>query len=208
LTTDSISYTMTCIAAILANDTAQHTFVFDLAGDPDPQLTTLATRWTSASESLATLTTAVRAAWILDILPDQDNSITLREVFSIGKDNVGTEHVAAIGPGVLGASAALFLPSNSALLVHKNTGLRGRRNRGRMYVPGSVGETEVNEHGAWTPATLATWNGNFAAFFASLDGRAPNSTPVILHSTLPDTPVDIVGMVVDPVIGTQRRRMR
>lgn len=108
-------------------------------------------------------------------------------------------------------------PSNVAVLVKKQSGLGGRKNRGRMYVPWAANELAVTDVGEITGAT-------YTALQAAADGwlddiqtgsgaLTPVSEMVILHSEAAVTaglpaPTPVVALVVDTFVATQRRRLR
>lgn len=100
-------------------------------------------------------------------------------------------------------------PQNTAFLVHKRTAAAGRRNRGRTYLPG-VGESSVSPTGALTGTILTDLPARFEAFRA---GMASNGTPLtILHSAElaanAPLPTYISAFQLDPLVATQRRRLR
>lgn len=99
-------------------------------------------------------------------------------------------------------------PSNCALFVRKTTGFLGRRYKGRMYFPaGFLIADQVSAIGAIDPSsglpTLQT-RAN-ATYNALVENLVP---PVLLHSVAPFTPTPIQTFAVQPVIATQRRRLR
>jgi hypothetical protein len=91
-----------------------------------------------------------------------------------------------------------------ATLVRKTTALGGRKNRGRLYVPG-VPEAQVGPTGALTSTyrtTLQTlWTGVLS------DLATANMPMVILHASSSD-PTTVASLVVDEEVATQRRRLR
>ncbi len=103
------------------------------------------------------------------------------------------------------------LPQNTAALVQKRTAVAGRRNRGRFYLPG-IGESVVDNIGQITPANVAAMNadlglflGKFGTTFAQLDAM------VVLHNTGisgAPSPTPVTQLLVDPIVATQRRRLR
>jgi len=104
------------------------------------------------------------------------------------------------------------LPQNSALLVHKRTGTTGRRNRGRCYIPG-VNEVEVAPNGIISAALLAAWNTALANWLTAIQNITGVDSMFILHTQLPlappvPVPTRVNLLQADPVIATQRRRLR
>lgn len=113
----------------------------------------------------------------------------------------------------LGGSAKEIAPPNNAVLVQKRTATGGRRGRGRMYVPFSVGEGEVTQTGRLETTSLAFFQTVATQFREAMaDGTVdPATILVLLHDsdgvTPPPAPSPIVSLTVDPIIGSQRRRL-
>jgi hypothetical protein len=102
------------------------------------------------------------------------------------------------------------LPQNCAVLVHKRSGLPGRRARGRLYLPG-ISEGVVSAAGVIETATVSSFQGIFNQWITALVAVTTVERMVLLHSPgvspiIPPTPV--VNLVMDPVIATMRRRLR
>lgn len=193
---------------LLAPDHAQHTMIYTHTGDPDPYMVTFGTRWTSGTETLATLTAAVQAVWITRVMPHHDANLVLTRTVSIGMDTGGTEFTAEDPSTQAGTGGGTHMPPNVALLVRKTSQLRGRRNRGRMYLPMILGDGEVDDLGNITAGRVSSLQTAFDNVLLDLDGRSPDSNMVILHSSAPTTPTTVFTLVVDPLVATQRRRLR
>lgn len=108
------------------------------------------------------------------------------------------------------AGAYDSFPPNSAFLVHKRTDLAGRRNRGRMYIPG-IGQNQVDDQGNVLAAQITSANTVLAQWMGTLFSGGVFDGPVILHATgisptPPPTP--ITSITLDPRIASQRRRLR
>lgn len=106
-----------------------------------------------------------------------------------------------------GTLATGMLPNNCAYLIRKNTTLGGRRNRGRMYLPGVL-ETNASPSGVLTAASITT-----AQTAVNLLLVGPLSTgnvdqAALLHQVGSPTPTQVVSFDVQSQIATQRRRMR
>ncbi len=194
------------------------------AGDQQPMICTLGLDVVSASsptpsEVANLVSTAWLSAWAIT---------TLSSLYTF----IGTEVTFGPQPGEgpsaedvrasVGTLAASPLTSNTALLVKKLTALGGRRNRGRMYLPGGyVGEVDVDQNGFITVANTAILQARMANFYSNLVVPAPTLQPVILHQgerlnpgvrpaafgpAPPPTPM--TSFSVQRQVGTQRRRMR
>lgn len=109
----------------------------------------------------------------------------------------------------VGTNSSDFLPQNCALLLQKRSEVGGRRNRGRMYIPG-VPETACNEVGVLTTTYTNAVKGLCDTFAAEYQDPAEFNTSamVILHSTGDPTPTEVTLLTVDERIATQRRRLR
>jgi hypothetical protein len=104
-----------------------------------------------------------------------------------------------------GAAAADALPENVALAVTLYTALRGRRNRGRMYLGGF---TEGNSSGASPNAGMLTdlTNQFNAAYITGLVG---SGVSLVVASYIPPGAANNVTAVnIDSRWDTQRRRLR
>jgi hypothetical protein len=108
-------------------------------------------------------------------------------------------------------NAGSFLPQNCAFLLHKRSGLGGRRNRGRMYLPG-VNEALVDNKGLMSSTATNGVNAAAAAMLANMTNGGGVVRMVILHTqTLGPggtVPTPVTTLLLDPVLGTQRRRLR
>lgn len=105
-------------------------------------------------------------------------------------------------PGTLAGDP---LPPNTALLVKIGSGLVGRKNRGRMYIPGVLLEDEVDASGGINSSTrtgLQAMMTHLGEAIGLISGEI-----VILHSDVSD-PTIATSVNVDGTVATQRRRLR
>lgn len=128
---------------------------------------------------------------------------------SVGQD--GGENLSVEGTYTWSGDAAGERQSAQiALLVKKLTARGGRRGRGRMYFPWMLSETGVDETGRLGAGVAASYQSlmNNWRVAALID---PGSTPLyLLHSagaSAAGNPDEITALLVDPVTGTQRRRV-
>ena len=121
------------------------------------------------------------------------------------------------GAGV-GAQAAASAPQNTAYLFRKTTASGGRRNRGRMFVPG-VAEGSVSSAGVVTAGDAVAYQAAADAFESAM--RIGGFPLVILHPAIPAPepkpapaaipeadPTPVTRLVLQPNVATQRRRLR
>lgn len=98
-------------------------------------------------------------------------------------------------------------PPNTAILIKKLTNSAGRKNRGRMYVPGTP-ESITDNVGDIGSSNETGFNTALGLFFNQLI-LVPNVLGlVLLHSDDLDAPTPITGFKVDRKVATQRRRLR
>lgn len=144
------------------------------------------------------------------IMPQMDNGITLAEI------RWETEQYSGSTPSTtVGGRSVEGPPSNTALLVSYYASGKGRRYRGRNYWPGLVGEAEVDERGAIVTARRTALATAFGNLFVGLAEQESLATQAIPQSTTPEQKSEpvlpwpaVTTRVVQPVIGTQRRRVR
>lgn len=93
-----------------------------------------------------------------------------------------------------------------AYLLHKGTGLIGRHNQGRMYLPG-VGESKINAVGAVDAAFRATITTAANTFLAKL---AADAIPMVILQGPGGSvePPVVTDLSCDAQAATQRRRQR
>jgi hypothetical protein len=142
----------------------------------------------------------VEESFVTNILPRLSDSITLVRV--TWRDASGT--LRDTGYSAAGGNSDPGTSPNVAYLVKKNTGVGGRKNRGRMYVPGCV-ETKVDSAGIVTPTFQATLQGNFTDWQEA--AAVANFTMQILHNSVVD-PTVVTSLFVESTVATQRRRLR
>lgn len=96
-------------------------------------------------------------------------------------------------------------PAQVAYLLQKSTGLSGRPNRGRMYMP-AANEDEIDGGGFLSPAAVADRQASANAFFNAL--IALDMPMHILHTNAAIAPTEVDALVFDNKVATQRRRLR
>ena len=127
---------------------------------------------------------------------------------------------AEVGVGFIGAISEDTCVPNSAVLTSYSTNFRGPRGRGRSYWPGMCFESSTNGFGIMTPAQTAGIQTSINNFFGQIltslvgvqaqvilqhisdDPDRPDKTPPITP------PPEVINRVVQPRLGTQRRRLR
>lgn len=108
---------------------------------------------------------------------------------------------------LVGTAAAATLTPNVAILWNKTTALGGRRNRGRAFIPPyAPGEGSVDSLGVINSGVVTATQALYDTFFAAL--VTAEFTPVLFHQSAPFTPTPITAFTMQPLVATQRRRLR
>lgn len=194
-------------------------FRWGLSGDPLPKSIAIAAEDTSATSAAEMLT------FTQDVADAFETSFDLLDPTSITADWtylgyaatynwVGTLYGVEAPQNIVGTLAQQNLPPNTAYLVKKSTGLAGRANRGRVYVPPyEISEGTIDNSGYLSGAGQALRQASWNTFLAAVEAITPgNTTLQLLHtSTLVDpTPnsTTVTAVTVDGRVATQRRRLR
>lgn len=135
------------------------------------------------------------------------NHTTVTLVTVTGEEPLIADHVEAVA----GGQASNVLPQNTAMLIHKNTGLGGRYNKGRMYFPGAF-ESQVSNVGLIDSTSQAAWNTALASLLTAYNAVSGVEAVGLLHNPraadLTPGVTEITSLVIDPIVATQRRRLR
>lgn len=110
-------------------------------------------------------------------------------------------------------------PSNN-LLLRKQTARGGRRGRGRMFIPWVLGEVSVNETGRVDAAIVTAFQSVATLWLTDIgtsEGTVVATPMVLLHSpsdpdevanpTPEGSPNEVLSLIVDNIVGMQRRRL-
>jgi hypothetical protein len=143
-----------------------------------------------------------------------DSNVQLQQTrVSLGTD--GTEDIVGTSPQLVACTlGGTSPPANCAVLVHKRTARGGRRGRGRMYIPWACSVSSIGESGVVLAADItrigtavAAWAAQVTSLVGPLVILHRPSTPGTIHPSVPGTPNPVTSFVVDPLVGTQRRRL-
>jgi len=210
---------------------------FSTAGDPERMYVTMGVHPDSGPFDDAHLR-RMSTSWGAATGPSarQGSLYSLVEVTArITQDGGGTS-VFTRASAIPGLIAGPCFPPNCAVIIEKRTALGGRRGVGRMFVPGIV-ESEDDQDGRLAVSRITAWNAAFASFLTLLKAAPSGSgataekpvTPYLFHGNATTTtrvrsggtltvtttegaagppPDEITSFSCDPVLGTQRRRLR
>lgn len=183
-------------------------FRLALDNDQEEMLCTLGAQTTaaSASDRIACLNSAMDT-WGDNVLPLQSTTYRLLGVDGVFGTAGGDLPLSSTDPPRTGGDSDAAAWPNTALLVRKVSGVGGRRNRGRMFVPG-IQTNQVNLNGIVQPTPLAAYGTAFTNFLLGIESGSFLDRAVIFHATGDPTPTVIETLQVDSVVATQRRRLR
>lgn len=184
----------------------QVNFIFAGAGFPTGAQCTLGFEHTGSDLNAVEAADAFADAWELGPMQKQVNDLTFVGTHvKYGPNATGQEGDAT--KNITGISSGDDAAPNIALLVKKVTGVGGRANRGRMFIPG-LEESAVDTGGVIDASELPLWQDKLEDFYDNIIGFG--CTPVVLHAELvgDQVPTPIEQFVVDGTAATQRRRLR
>jgi hypothetical protein len=136
---------------------------------------------------------------------------TLNGLRMVGRED-GDLYQFDAGLSLTGASTNPIAPPQVALLVKKTTNGAGRKNRGRMYLPGIIERTAIDGSGQVAAGYLAAVQGRLDTFLDELENGPVLSTAdafhmVVLHGDA-TTPTRVTSLRAQALMATQRRRIR
>jgi hypothetical protein len=145
--------------------------------------------------------------WITHIVEEMHSSITFIGTTGLSLSESGL--VSFDAPASSGGSGSgTALPPAVSLLVQKRTGFAGKKNRGRMFIPGLPAEhLDGADKGKVTAFALSVWQPAFTAFLADI--FLDEVRMMILHQEPnTDQPRPVTELVVAERVATQRGRQR
>jgi len=155
-------------------------------------------------ESAEAAATLFGGNWETLILVHQSSQITLDHVkCKLGPNATGSEGLFTSGE-VGGDTGEHSMPAQAAMLVTKQTGLGGRKGRGRLFIPG-FGEANTDGGGTWNAALLAALQPDLNDW---VDAASTGNCPLVLLHNDSTTPTLINSLTAQPLMATQRRRIR
>jgi hypothetical protein len=156
----------------------------------------------------AALATAVAGAWDTSGWDSQMSTDQFLDRVEVRQGPIPGGAEASLTVGSPGLRAVTDVYPNCAVLVRKTSGLTGRANRGRMYLPGMLSEADVSEDGTIGAGVTSAIQTAMTAFYNALLGGAAAIQMVIFHTLPGPSPTLVTGLIVENMIATQRRRLR
>lgn len=202
------------MAGFVPEGEAQVVVNFSLSGDPEPMAITFGVRPDVTVDPLDI------ADLVYGAVTDANGLIPSAAALRVGWTFGGVtayyndpsgQIVTVNGTDVVGTTAGDTLPVNSAVLLNKLTGLGGRRNKGRVYLPPySMDESQVSATGVIDSTALQTmvdnWEGTRLALETALVPMVLFHGPTV---ALPEPPSTLVTATSGETrIATMRTRLR
>jgi len=183
---------------------------YQFEGDAEPMITTMGVNVSTWGGDFVEGLEWLSDLWLAAIVSSLSDAVTSGPYsLAVGQD--GGDPITYEYPATNAGNDSDFpMWPNSAMLIRKDSALGGRRNRGRMYVPGFALRTLVTPAGLIDSAYLADFNTNLSTFLATVNaGTGFNATNLgVLHSEPPSAPAVITSLTAEAKVATQRRRLR
>lgn len=183
---------------------------YSFEGDAEPMITTMGVNVSTWGGDYVEGLEWLSDLWLAAIVSSLSETVTSGPYsLAVGQD--GGDPITYEYPATnAGDESGFPMWPNSAVLIRKDTASGGRRNRGRMYVPGFGLRSLVTPAGLIDPSYLEDFNTNLATMLATINaGTGFNATNLgVLHSEPPSAPAVITSLVAQSKLATQRRRLR
>jgi hypothetical protein len=149
------------------------------------------------------IATAVRNAVTSSSLMDRlSSNVTITNIHcKNGPDSSGV--FADLATSLVGASPGDSNPATAGL-VNKTTALGGRKNRGRLFLPGLI-EADVAQGGQITSTARTALQTQLTNFLTDL---ASSDVPMVILHTGIETPTLVTGLTLSSLLAVQHRRLR
>lgn len=186
--------------------------VLDGPDGTGPFVTTIGVSLSQVGGDFIAAANAIMEAYGETIMPDTSDALSLTKcVLSVGQDGPGGS-VESDRLAYTGENTGPIAPLAMSAIGRKATAQIGRGGRGRMFLPGSIDETGVDEGGYLTLTVQTGWTANMEAFREYLEAvpggsPVPAVPPVLLHSD-ERTPTPITSISCAPQVGWIRKRIR
>lgn len=135
-----------------------------------------------------------------------------RAILTMEAPGGGLGSVESTLPPQVGGASGDPGPIGMAVIINKRTGLIGRKGRGRFFVPGLLGEGDVDVNGFFSESTQNLYqdaaDGWMEAMQTPDPGESGAPNPQVLHSDASLPPSAVASLAVSRKIGWLRKRLR
>lgn len=186
---------------------------FEMTGavGTQPYITTMGLTLGLGEDTAVDLANAAFDVYAQNIVPEMSNALRLSRVTLFVGDDGPSGSVDSVRPSVVGAATASHPPTALSAIARKGTADLGRRGRGRMFIPGILNESDVQQDGSVAASAISSTQAALDGFLDDLvtGGTAsPPLGPVLLHSAAPADPTPITSLLLAPLVGWIRGRIR
>jgi hypothetical protein len=199
------------VALIVPPGFAQAAFIFGTEVGTGPIVTTLGVSLENAGGDFVEAANQIKQHYADAFGTVTSNALTLDRVsLYVGSDGPSGS-VDSDTPPIAMSNTGVYGPIAMSAILRKVSQDPGRRGRGRMFLPGSAPEANVEEDGSLNSAQRAAITTAAQAFFTDMTTTivpAGPFPPVILHSQAPADPSPLTGFAVSDLVGWIRGRIR
>lgn len=186
-------------------------FIFTGAVGTQPYVTTLGVDLSQYGGDFVGAANALKAAYAVILGPETSSALTLdRVTLTVGDDGPGGSVDSSTAPTAMTRSGT-YPPTACSAIARKVTNVLGRRGRGRMFLPGVLSESEIDQDGTVAATRRTSLDAALANFYELLDegdgGQFP-LPPFLFHTQAPADPTPIVQLTVSDLVGWIRGRIR
>lgn len=181
-----------------------------------PYVTTLGVDVSLAGGDYVSVANMLFSAYAIQFASTTNDALTISRVTLLVGSDGGAGSVDSTLPPVPCGNGSAMAPIAMAPIVRKQTATLGRSGRGRMFLPGCLGETDVDDNGQLDPDFRDNLGDAFTEFLDEIGtGVVPGGTSgpasrgFLLHaegSAL--EPSLIIGSQISPTVGWIRKRLR
>ena len=199
------------MARVIPDGFGEVAWVLTSAQGTDPFVTTMGVQLINGNETnYVDFANKAFQAYADTILTKTTDALTLDRVeLSVGLGNETSGSVLSDLPSEQGSVGAQMAPIGMAAIGRKNSGILGRKGRGRCFLPGVLTSDDVSLGGSLEPTARAALSSEFNQLLQALDagGDSLAMPTYILHTDPEMIPTLITGGSIAPVVGWIRKRV-
>jgi len=186
-------------------------FVFSSTSGTPPIVTTLGVDISAYGGDFVQAANDLMDVWSVNLGAQVWSDLTLDRVnLAVGQDGPGGSVDSTQAPIPMTRSGT-YPPVATAAIARKVTNDIGRRGRGRMFLPSTLSESEVDPDGSIVSARITSLSSALIDFYEDL-GTADTASfpmdPFLFHSSAPTDPTPITGLTLATLVGWVRGRIR
>lgn len=196
------------MALVVPPGFALASFVFTGNVGTQPYVTTIGVEVDLGAATAVDCANIMKASYVDSFAAETTSALTLDRVsLYIGDDGPSGSVDSNTAPSAMTRSGT-YPPTACSAIARKVTADVGRRGRGRMFLPGVLSESEVDQDGSVVSARRTSLQAALNDFYGNLTAVGPVGPPVLFHATAPTDPSPITGFAVSDTVGWIRGRIR